>query len=255
MYLIAKRAIFTVLISIAAILWFKPDLYEFIHSPALARALIGSFFGAIGLIFLVYSFKVGTFINYGYYSLASGIIGAIYILVTEPVHAIKYIPGFLLIFTGYTIFLSTDKDMGFFKKSSSKQHLYYTAMLVCFTVMTLLFNENLRNNIEPLLLASVQEIMVLVVSWVIYLIYRNITINETKSKVNNWHILLMAVVIFLAVLTGSAGISMTNYFIAWVLGFLCPVLTVLSGVFLFKEKMTYKTAVSMIMIIIGTYFL
>jgi drug/metabolite transporter (DMT)-like permease len=65
----------------------------------------------------------------------------------------------------------------------------------------------------------------------------------------------MAVVIFLAIWTSFLGLQYTNPLISSLISLITPILTIVFGVFLYKDQWNYLTLLSLCLISVGVYLI
>ncbi len=252
--LISKRAIFTVSLCILSLFWLKEDVFSFASGPQFFSALLGSVLGAMGLIFLVFSFKNGTLIQYGFYSLAGSLITAIYTFSIRGIPITHYATGALLIVGGFLLFIYAESSKEQKNPVRLQQHIFLSGMIVCFSLSMIIQYRNLQL-IKPILLVSLQEIVVLLVSAAAFYLLKAKGLPGVTAKVRFWQAGIMALVVFFAVLSGANGLKITDPFLSSLISLSGPVLTMLGGLLIFNEKVSFKVLLSIGLIIAGSLIL
>jgi len=109
--------------------------------------------------------------------------------------------------------------------------------------------------IKPILLVSLQEIVVLLVSAAAYYLLKAKGLPGVTAKVRFWQAGIMALVVFFAVLSGANGLKITDPFLSSLISLSGPVLTMLGGLLIFNEKVSFKVLLSIGLIIAGSLIL
>ncbi len=250
LYLISRRAIFTVCFTLIALLLTEKGGLSFIYQPLFYRIVIGCLLGTLGLILMVTFLKSGSLTRLSYYMfLGLTINGSFtYFLNHEPFTQ-KIIIGSLILIAGYLIFLWDERRKIKLEPILLSQHLLLAGMTLCFSANTLIQWKALTN-FKPLSIMLTQESVVLIVTTILYLILAKQ--KKQKPTVQSYvRFPIMAAVIMLAVFCGLMGLKYTNPFISSISGVLVPLLTVSFGFIFFNEKLNWAQIISFAVIIVG----
>lgn len=250
LHLISRRAIFTVAISLAATWYLKIDIVEYLHNPKAWNVLAGSLFGVAGLILMVTFLKTGSLVRMGYYSLIGTFVAAAYTYIFReaPVTNRTYM-GASLILTGYLAFLADEKRKSVLEPAILSQHLLLVAMTLCFATSMLIQWEQLKV-LPPLAIITTQEVVVLAVTIVAWLIVKP-AVAQIGEGITIRNTAIMAIVIFIAILTGTLGLKTADPFMASLTGMISPVLTVFGGSLVFKDKLRPVHYITLALMVAG----
>ncbi len=249
--LISRRAIFTVAIAFAAIWFTKVDAISFIQNPKALLVLAGSLFGVAGLVMMVTFLKSGSLVRMGYYSLLGTFIAAAYTYAFgEAPVLFKTILGALLIIAGYLVFLLNEKRQAQSEPVILSQHLLLAGMTLSFSISLLIMWECLKI-FPPLAVITTQEVVVLTVTALASFLLRKKITDDTPQRITTRNTIIMALVIFAAILTGTLGLKTADPFLASVTGIAAPVLTVAAGGIVFKDKLNPKHLFALVLMILG----
>ncbi len=249
--LISRRAVFTVAIAFAALWITKVDVISFIQNPKAVLVLAGSLFGVGGLVMMVTFLKSGSLVRMGYYSLLGTFIAAAYTYAFgEAPVLFKTILGALLIIAGYLVFLLNEKHQAEHEPVIFSQHLLLAGMTTSFSISLLIMWECLKI-FPPLTVIASQEVIVLTVTALASFLLRKRVINNTPHRITTRNTIIMALVIFAAILTGTLGLKTADPFLASVTGIAAPVLTVAAGSIVFREKLNPKHVFALVLMILG----
>lgn len=248
-YLISRRAVFTFLFTLIFLLLTQEQAFEFIYHPDFYLILISSLFGTSGLILMINFLKQGSLTRLSYYIfLGLGINGVYtYILEKIPITSTILI-GSAILLLGYLGFILDERKKIKSEPVLLSQHLMLFSMTVCFSIATLISWKALKS-FDPLSLMVTQELMVLIVTTVLYLFILKPKRQTTAMSYIRFP--LMAAVIMLAVFTGLLGLKDTNPFISGIAGVSIPLLTALFGSLFFKEKLNWTQVTSFTVIVVG----
>jgi drug/metabolite transporter (DMT)-like permease len=254
LYLISRRAIFTVVFATVALFLTETGGLSFITQPLFYRIVVGCLLGTFGLILMITFLKSGSLTRLSYYMfLGLAINGSFTYFFNHEPFSRKLFIGSIILIAGYLIFLWDERRKIKLEPILLNQHLLLAGMTFCFSANTLIQWKAL-NNFKLLPIMLTQEFVVLTVSTILYFILT----KEKKQKPTVQSYLrfpLMAVVIMLAVFTGLMGLKFTNPFITSISGVLVPLLTITFGSLLFKEKLNWIQMISFGVIVVGELFL
>lgn len=249
--LISRRAIFTTTIAFAALWYAKVDVISFIQNPEVIYVLAGSLFGVAGLVLMVTFLKSGSLVRMGYYSLLGTFIAGTYTYIfRETPFTYKILLGAILILTGYLSFLLDEKHKAKSEPVLWTQHLLLVGMILCFSVSVLIIWECLKI-FPPLAIITTQEIVVLLVTSVAYMILKKGISADKPQRVTILNTVIMAIVIFAGIFTGTLGLKTADPFLASITSIGAPILTVFAGSIVFKDKLRLIHLVSLGFMIAG----
>ena len=250
LFIISRRAIFTVALAFAAAWITKTDLSKFIYHPNSLYVYLASLFGALGLVMMVSFLKEGNLVQMAFYSLLGAGIAASYsFLFREVAISPKAIVGSILIVLGYLIFCIHEHQKVKKGKILLKQHLLLISMTLAFSVSLLIQWESLKI-FSSLAIICTQETVVLVVTTAGTLFLYPKKTSENSHQIN-LKMALMALVIFSGIFAGTIGLKSADPFMASVAGFTVPVLSAFAGGTVFQEKLTIIHTTSLLLMIGG----
>lgn len=249
--IISRRAIFTVAFAYGAALFAGIDLVGFILHPDFAYVFIASLFGALGLVLMVTFLKSGNLVQLAFYSLVGTGIAACYTyLFREEDLTEKAVLGALSMGTGYLIFCLNDRKKAKTEKSVLTQHLLLIGMTVSFSISLLIQWESLKI-FPPLAIICAQETTVLVAASLVGVFYYPVPVSQSSSSHLTLKVASMALVIFVGIFTGTIGLKTADPFLASVTGFAVPVLTVIFGGIVFRDRIDIFHWISLFLMITG----
>ena len=249
--LISRRALFTTTIAFAALWYTKVDVISFIQNPKAGYVLAGSSFGVAGLVLMVTFLKSGSLVRMGYYSLIGTFIAGTYTYIfRETPFSNKILLGAILIITGYLVFLSDEKKRAKNDPILWTQHMLLVGMILCFSVSVLIMWECLKI-FPPLAVITTQEVVVLLVTSVAYMILKNRISADKHQRVTIRNTVIMAIVIFAGIFTGTLGLKTADPFLASITSIGAPILTVFAGSIVFKDKLRLIHLASLVLMITG----
>ena len=249
--LISRRALFTTTIAFAALWYTKVDVISFIQNPKAGYVLAGSSFGVAGLVLMVTFLKSGSLVRMGYYSLIGTFIAGTYTYIfRETPFSYKILLGAILIITGYLVFLSDEKKRAKNNPILWTQHMLLVGMILCFSVSVLIMWECLKI-FPPLAVITTQEVVVLLVTSVAYMILKNRISADKHQRVTIRNTVIMAIVIFAGIFTGTLGLKTADPFLASITSIGAPILTVFAGSIVFKDKLRLIHLASLVLMITG----
>jgi drug/metabolite transporter (DMT)-like permease len=250
LYLISRRAIFTVCFTVIALLLTEKGGLSFIYQPLYYRILIGCLLGTLGLILMVTFLKSGSLTRLSYYMfLGLAINGSFTYFFNHQPFTQKLFIGSVILITGYLIFIWDERRKIKLEPILFTQHLLLAGMTVCFSANTLI-QWNALTNFKPLSIMLTQESVVLILTTILYLILAKQ--KKQQPTVQSYiRFPIMAAVILLAVFTSLMGLKFTNPFISAISGVIVPLLTVSFGFLFFNEKLNWTQIVSFVVIVVG----
>lgn len=249
--LVAYRALLTTLISLALLFseFNLLDLYDF----SWARITLGSLLGAIGLFCMLTVIKNASLQWLGIYNLLGILFTALYLYFFDTTDEIQSLTGILLIVFGYVFFIYQNKNSN--QKLSVKQHAYMLLMTLCFSLATFIHWKNLAGEIPAIFILSNQEGTVFLIASVLVLVKKPTIPVVENLKQYFPKVLLMASIIFMALLFSFLGLKITNPAISSIIFLATPLLTIVFSSLYFKEKLTFYHVLSIVCIAIGAFLL
>jgi len=249
--LVGSRALLTSLISII-ILYLTTDFQLFENFPLL-RVSLGSIFGALGLFSMLLVIKDAQLQWLGIYTLMGIIFTTIYLLLFEQIEIMKSLTGALIILVGFTIYLQKNKETT--QKLNINKHGLLFFMTLCYSLSSVLHWKNLDARVPAVFIIANQELIVFTIAILLTLKSKNFSEVLGGFKKNFNRVILMAIVIFFALLFSLIGVNETNPFISSMLFLSSPLMTILFGTLFFKEKLSPYNALSILIMAIGAFIL
>ncbi len=250
-FLIGYRALFTSVGAVIILLYTYG--FDILIDQPLFRITLGSIFGVLGLFCMLIVIKKAPLQWLGIYNLVGIVFTAFYLYFFENTPIFKSFMGLFLIIIGFVFYIYHNKEKEF--NISLTQHLYLQAMTFCFGVSSLIHWKNLDSKVPPIFIISNQELVVFITATCISLTKIKMPKIKTDIKVYFFTALLMAFIIFLALLFSFLGLQITNPLISSILFLATPLLTIVLGLLFFKEKMSYFNIVAILIIAVGAFLL
>ncbi|MEI6754610.1 MAG: EamA family transporter [Paludibacter sp.] len=173
LYLISRRAIFTVAFTAVALFFTETGGLSFITQPLFYRIVIGCLLGTLGLILMVTFLKSGSLKRLSYYMfLGLAINGSFTYYFNNTPFTFKLFIGSIILIAGYLIFLWDEQRKIKQEPILLTQHLLLAGMTFCFSANTLI-QWKVLTNFKPLSIMLTQEF-----------IYLNRNINVIKITQN-----------------------------------------------------------------------
>ena len=169
----------------------------------------------------------------------------------EGISLLKFI-SIILIGLG-TLFMIDKKDSS--NNSNNKQWLIYACLSALFASLTSIFGKIGITNIDSNYGSAIRTTVVLIMSWVMVLI---------SGKSSKLKIVDKKEIIFIILSGIATGVSWLAYYKALQVGplsIIAPIdklsilVTIIFSYFVFKEKLSFKALVGLLLIIIGTLLL
>lgn len=250
-FLVGYRALFTSIGSTVVLLY----LYGFTiyQNQPLGRITLGSLFGVLGLFLMLTVIKKAPLQWLGIYNLLGIVITAFYLFYFENTPLFDSLLGLSIIVTGFIIYLFHNKEKE--TKISHIQHISLLGMTLSFGISSLIHWKNLDTNVPALLIISNQELVVFSTAMLISMF--SINRSEIRSNLLNYlpNVMLMALIIFLALLFSFLGLQITNPLISSILFLVTPLLTITFGALFFKEKISRTNCIAISIIACGAFIL
>ncbi|MFT6152011.1 MAG: drug/metabolite transporter (DMT)-like permease [Flavobacteriales bacterium] len=249
-FLIAYRSFFTVFITCVILFLFieTEQVTQFDH----LKITIGSIFGVIGLFSMLSVLKKSSLQWIGIYNLIGVGYTSLYVLIFEDLEISRIIIGLFLIVTGFLLFIYSNTRK---LKLSWKEHLLLTTMILSFSSSSIIQWKNLSTNISPILIIANQETIVFIIS--AFLVIHTLKKTQIRKGITSHFrpVFLMSIILLTAFTSSLFGLKNTNPLISGSLFLLNPISTILFSSFFFKEKISLKSWLSIIVISIGVYLL
>jgi uncharacterized membrane protein len=228
------------------------DFQELLSLPFL-KITVGSVFGVLGLFCMLNVLKDAPLQWLGIYNLIGVVFTATYLFVFEKIDFFNSLVGLVVIVIGYLLYIFFNKKSDV--KITFRQHLYLFLMTLFFSTSSLIHWKNLASEVPPLVLISNQELTVFITA--LFLILSSHSFSQIKTGIESIFkkVIVMALLIFLALLFSFLGLKVTNPMISSLLFLSNPLLTIVFAAIFFKEKITIYTIIALIFISIGAFIL
>ena len=245
---IVKRSTLTSIIGLASLML---NYNNFTFYNTIGQAVfvnLTCLIGALGLVFMIYALKNCSLSTFIHYSLIGASLSATYLYYIENIVPNNYVIGLICISLGFFTFLWNQRQGT--KKIGFSTHRYLFLMSICFSTTAIMQWYNLKTY-DFLFLVVNQELMVLAVSIVLLCLLKQPLIKTLKLD----FIYLIALLVFLALLTGMYGLKLTDPFISNLVSLSSSIFTITLAVFLLKEPFRWWHIISLLMVISGTWLL
>ncbi len=250
-FLVAYRALFTSAIALFLFFYFHSETV--ISLQLILRITTGSIFGVIGLFSMLSVIQKASLQWLGIYNLLGIVFTSLYLLFYEKVVFTQSIFGLILILMGFIFYIYSNREAQI--KINIKQHALLLLMTMSFSISSLVHWKNLKSDIPPLLIISNQEIVIFITAFVLTIFkFKTIKIKEV-CKNYFLRVILMALIIFLALLFSFLGLKITNPIVSSVLFLASPLTTILLSTLIFREKLTLKNGMAILIIATGAFIL
>jgi drug/metabolite transporter (DMT)-like permease len=250
-FLIAYRALFTsVFASVFLMLTHNETI---LLTQPILKITLGSVFGVLGLFCMVTALKKVPLQWLGIYNLIGIMFTASYLFFFEEIVFKESFIAVFFIIVGFIFYLYHNKDTE--STINDEQHFLLGMMTLSFSFSGLLHWKNLDNNTPVLLIIANQELLVFFSASLLTLYRNNLksVVKQMKNKLSK--VLIMAVVIFFALLFSYLGLNATNPLLSSILFLATPLLTILLGALLLKEKISIYNIIAICIIGIGAFIL
>lgn len=250
-FLVAYRAFFTSTISIGILLIFFT--IENVSISDLIKITTGSLFGVLGLFSMLTVIKKASLQWLGIYNLLGVVFTILYLWIFDTVPIKESLLGLVVIVFGFVCFIVSNKQTQL--KITLKQHLILLLMTFSYSFSAILHWKNLNLDFSPLLIIANQESIVFLVG--LFFTFKKSKIRSIKIELKTYFkkIAFMSIVVFFAILFSFLGLKQTNPIIASLLFLAAPLTTILFSAFFFKEKLSKKNIVFIIIILLGAFIL
>ena len=251
LFLVSYRALFTSILSI--IIALSVTSFDTVTISILFRVTLGSIFGVIGLLCMLSVIQKASLHWLGIYNLMGIGVTTCYLIVYENFAIKQSILGASILLLGfiYHIYTNSNKSL----TMSLKQHVLMVVMTVSFCVSSILHWKNLAKEIPALVIVSNQEIVVFITTTLVFLLKNKKTISFEPYKKHFLNVILMAGVIFLALLFSFLGLKLTNPLISSLLFLASPLTTIVMNLIFFKEKLSVHNSIALVLLGAGAFIL
>ena len=251
LFLVSYRALFTSILSIITAL--SVTSFDAITISVLFRVTLGSIFGVIGLLCMLSVIQKASLHWLGIYNLMGIGVTTCYLIVYENFAIKQSVLGASILLLGfmYHIYTNSNKSL----TMSLKQHVFMGVMTVSFCISSILHWKNLAKEIPTLVIVSNQELVVFITTTLIFLLKNKKTISSEPYKKHFLNVILMAGVIFLALLFSFLGLKLTNPLISSLLFLASPLTTIVMNLIFFKEKLSVHNSIALVLLGAGAFIL
>jgi drug/metabolite transporter (DMT)-like permease len=250
-FLVVYRAFFTSTIALSLFFYFHNETV--VSTQLILRITTGSVFGVIGLFSMLSVIQKASLQWLGIYNLLGIVFTSLYLWFFEKVVFTQSIFGLILILMGFIFYIYSNKEAHI--KITIKQHALLLLMTMSFSISSLVHWKNLKSDIPPLLIISNQEIVVFITAFILTIFkFKTIKIKEV-CKNYFFRVILMAFIIFLALFFSFLGLKITNPIVSSVLFLASPLTTILLSTFIFREQLTVKNGMAILIIATGAFIL
>ena len=251
LFLVSYRALFTSILSI--IIALSVTSFDTVTISILFRVTLGSIFGVIGLLCMLSVIQKASLHWLGIYNLMGIGVTTCYLIVYENFAIKQSILGASILLLGfiYHIYTNSNKSL----TMSLKQHVLMVVMTVSFCISSILHWKNLAKEIPALVIVSNQELVVFITTSLIFLLKNKKTISFEPYKKHFLNVILMAGVIFLAVLFSFLGLKLTNPLISSLVFLASPLTTIVMNLVFFKEKLSVHNSIALVLLGAGAFIL
>lgn len=256
--IIGLRCLFTSCIGLSIIFLFYPNIFSNLTYSVSISILMASVFGASGLITMILALKDGSLTQLGVFNLLIVFLVSSYLFFFENIILQNYTIATIFIISGFTCYiLQLKKNEGVEKNFSYRNFILFTLMSFFFAGSLLLHWYILKQEVPAILSVTIQEIVVFIIVFIIFKFQTSLARHQIYHQTQKMlkPVAFMAVVIFLAIWTSFLGLQYTNPLISSLISLITPILTIVFGVFLYKDQWNYLTLLSLCLISVGVYLI
>jgi drug/metabolite transporter (DMT)-like permease len=249
-FLVSYRAFFTSIIAFALANYFNS--FNALTVSQLVKVTMGSIFGVIGLLCMLTVIKRASLHWLGVYNLIGIVFSSSYLIWIEQYYFNYSLVGILLIVAGFIFYVITTKSKTI--KLEPTQHLLLMIMTISFSIASIIHWKNLVVSVPPLVILSNQELIVLITSFMLLLF----TKQKVSFKAYKYHfskVILMASIIFLALLFSFLGLKQTDPIISSLLFLGSPLTTIILNIIIYKESLSIKHILAILLMSVGAFIL
>lgn len=250
-FLIGFRAFFTTTLATSLLLYMHG--FEIYQNQPIGKITLGSLFGVLGLFCMLTVLKKAPLQWLGIYNLIGIFFTALYLYFFENTPVMKSILGLIIIVVGFLFYVYFNRESE--TKISPKQHLVLLVMTLSFGISSLIHWKNLGTKVPAILIISNQELVVFISATL--LIFFTLKTPEIKFQLKIYFskAIMMALVIFLALLFSFLGLQVSDPLISSILFLATPLLTIVFGTLFYKEKMSLINSITILIIAAGAFIL
>lgn len=250
-FLIGFRAFFTTTLATSILLYMHG--FEIYQNQPIGKITLGSLFGVLGLFCMLTVLKKAPLQWLGIYNLIGIFFTALYLYFFENTPVMKSILGLIIIVVGFLFYVYFNRESE--TKISPKLHLVLLVMTLSFGISSLIHWKNLGTKVPAILIISNQELVVFISATL--LIFFTLKTPEIKFQLKSYFskAIMMALVIFLALLFSFLGLQISDPLISSILFLATPLLTIVFGTLFYKEKMSLINSISILIIAAGAFIL
>ena len=217
-FLIGFRAFFTTTLATSLLLYMHG--FEIYQNQPIGKITLGSLFGVLGLFCMLTVLKKAPLQWLGIYNLIGIFFTALYLYFFENTPVMKSILGLIIIVVGFLFYVYFNRESE--TKISPKQHLVLLVMTLSFGISSLIHWKNLGTKVPAILIISNQELVVFISATL--LIFFTLKTPEIKFQLKSYFskAIMMALVIFLALLFSFLGLQVSDPLISSILFLATP---------------------------------
>ena len=219
---------------------------------------MASVFGASGLITMILALKDGSLTQLGVFNLLIVFLVSSYLFFFENIFLQNYTIATIFIISGFTCYiLQLKKNKEVKKNFSYRNFTLFTLMSFFFAASLLLHWYILKQEVPAILSVTIQEIVVFIIVLIIFKFQTSLAFHQIYPQIQKIlkPVAFMAVVIFLAIWTSFLGLQYTNPLVSSLISLITPILTIVFGVFFYKDQWNYLTLFSLCLISVGVYLI
>ena len=250
-YLVSYRALFTASISFITAYYF--NCYNSITYIQLLKVTLGSIFGVLGLLCMLSVIKKASLQWLGVYNLLGILFTTGYLILFEKIEFKYSFVGVFLIILGFIYYIISNKNRNL--RMTSKQHLLMLLMIFSFSISSIIHWKNLIREIPSLAIISNQEMVVFTITFICLLFIKKPQLQFTIYKKHFFKVVVMALIIFLALLFSFLGLKQTNPIISSLLFLASPLTTIFMNVMFFKESLSKHNIFALFLMSVGAFIL
>lgn len=218
------------------------------------RITLGSLFALLGLYLMLFALKNISLQWLGIYNLLGIVFSSLYLIFVENLDLRTSLPGILLVFIGFVIFISNSNKSNF--KILPKNHFQLLLMILSFNIASIFHWKSLNEGIPPLIVITYQEGIIFLTTGIVLIFKRKVTKSLNKElKLHFKRVSLMAIIVVLALICTFLGLKMTNPVMSGVVFLKIPLLTIIFSSWIFKEKINYKNKIAILLLLLGSVYL
>ena len=256
--IIGLRCLLTSCIGLSIIFFFYPNIFLNLTYSVSISILMASIFGASGLITMILALKDGSLTQLGVFNLLIVFLVSSYLFFFENIFLQNYTIATIFIISGFTCYiLQLKKNKEVKKNFSYRNFTLFTLMSFFFAASLLLHWYILKQEVPAILSVTIQEIVVFIIVLIIFKFQTSLAFHQIYPQIQKIlkPVAFMAVVIFLAIWTSFLGLQYTNPLVSSLISLITPILTIVFGVFFYKDQWNYLTLFSLCLISVGVYLI